>query len=264
MGELDLKGKVAVITGAARGIGRKIAETYLAHGARVVIGDLLEEVGRATARELGKDTVFQRCDVADPVQARELVQAAVRTFGTVDILVNNAAYNPTRAEERVTIDEYPEEVFRKTVDVDINGTFYCSREASRHMKTKRTGSILSIASVAGVVAFRNQIAHVACKAAIIRMGEAMALELGPHGIRVNTISPGSTVTDATRSLFYGTEAAYKERAATLLSFIPVGRPAEVEDMANAALFLASDLSAYITGHNLVVDGGWTSGYSRNF
>ena len=193
-----------------------------------------------------------------------MVDTAIELFGRVDILVNNAARNPVKSEERVPIQQYSEEVFRKTIDVDVNGTFYCSKTAAQQMVKQKAGCIINIASVAGVVSLRNQIGHVVGKAAVIKMTEAMAVELGPHGIRVNCISPGSTVTEATRPLFYDKTAAYKDSAQKLLSFIPAGRPGESEDIANAALFLASDLAGYVNGHNLVVDGGWVSGFMRDF
>jgi len=128
------------------------------------------------------------------------------------------------------------------------------------MVEQGSGSIINIASVAGVVALRLQIGFVAAKAAVIRMTEAMACELGPRGVRVNAVSPGSTLVDATRKLFYENEAV----ASRLVSFIPQGRPGEAAEVARAVLFLASDAASYVNGHNLVVDGGWTCGFNRDF
>lgn len=263
--ELDLRGRVAVVTGAARGIGREIGETFATHGARVVVSDVLPEEGTRAASEIGGGSFFVSCDVSDETQARALIDAAVDGAGRVDILVNNAAYNPMRAEERMPVDEYSEQVFRRTQDVDICGTFYCTKYAARRMIAQGDGgSIINIASIAGMVPLRRQIGHVVGKAAVVRMTEASALELGVHGIRVNAISPGSTVTAATRALFYGEDAAYNENARRLLSFVPLGRPGQPRDIADAALFLASDLAGYVTGQNLAVDGGWTCGYARDF
>ena len=262
--ELDLKNRVAVITGAARGIGKEIARKYIQHGASVVIADVLKEAGESTAEEFGRMTRFCYCDISHFDEVKQLIDYTIKEFGRLDILVNNAALNPAEAKYRVTPDEFPEDFFAKTIDVDINGTFYCSKLAARKMIEQKSGAIVNIASIAGVVALQKQIGHVVGKAGIIRMTEAMALELGPFGIRVNSISPGSTVTDATKVLFYSEEASYKKMAEELLSFIPLRRPGQVDDIANAALFLASDLSNYITGHNLVVDGGWTCGFTRNF
>jgi NAD(P)-dependent dehydrogenase (short-subunit alcohol dehydrogenase family) len=180
------------------------------------------------------------------------------------VLVNNAGFNSTRAEERVTVDQYPEELWRRIIDVDLSGTFYCCRAAAAHMVRQGSGAIVNIASAAGVVALRLQVGFVAAKAAIIRMTEAMACELGPRGVRVNAVSPGSTVTEATKKLFYGEDGSFKDFARRLVSFIPQGRPGEPGEIAKAVLFLASEEAAYVTGHNLVVDGGWTSGFTRDF
>ncbi|HIJ73554.1 MAG TPA: SDR family oxidoreductase [Candidatus Hydrogenedentes bacterium] len=262
--DISFEGKVAVVTGSAQGIGKAIASAYAKHGARIVISDVQCDKGKAVANELGAGAFFHACDVSKPDQALSLVNAAVEQFGRLDVLVNNAARNPAKPEERVTVDEYPEDIFANVIDVDVNGTFYCSKTAARQMIKQGSGSIINIASIAGVVALRLQIAHVTAKAAIIRMTEAMALELGPRGIRVNAISPGSTVTEHTREIFYGEDARFKEFRERLLSFVPQGRPGEAGEIAQAALFLSSDLAAYINGHNLVVDGGWSCGHIRDF
>ncbi len=262
--EIDLKKRVAVITGAARGIGKEIARKYIQHGASVVIADVLTDAGESTADELGPAACFRSCDISRFDEVTKLIDYTSQRFGRLDILVNTAALNPSQAEHRVSSDVFPEDFFARTIDVDINGTFYCSKLAAKQMIRQKSGVIINIASIAGVVPLQKQIGHVVGKAGIIRMTEAMAVELGPFGVRANAISPGSTVTDATRVLFYGKDASYSKMAEELLSFVPLRRPAEVEDIANAALFLASDLSNYITGHNLVVDGGWTCGFTRNF
>jgi 3-oxoacyl-[acyl-carrier protein] reductase len=263
-GQLNLEGKVALITGAARGIGKHIATRFVEHGARVVISDVRDELGEQTSAELGAAAEFVHCDISALDDVKSMVDGTVKRAGHIDILVNNAAYNPASPEERTTVDDYSDEVFVKMIDVDINGTYYCSKYTARQMITQKSGVIINIASIAGVVPIRNQIGHVVGKAGVIRMAEAMALELGGHGIRVNSISPGSTVTDATRGLFYNEAGDFNEQGKKLLSFVPAGRPAQTEDVANAALFLASDMASYITGQNLVVDGGWTCGFTRDF
>lgn len=255
---VDLAGKSAIVTGASQGIGKSIAEALARNGAEVVLADVRVEQGEAVAAELG--ATFVACDISDPAQVRALVDAAVARFGKLDIMVNNAGINSGRPEDRVTVDCYPEETWRKIIDVDLNGTFYCCKAAAAQMIKQGSGSIVNIASIAGVVALRLQIGFVAAKAAIIRMTEAMACELGPHGIRVNTVSPGSTLTDGTRELFYND----KEKAERVLSFMPLRRPGETCEIADAALYLASDAASYVNGHNLVVDGGWTCGFNRDF
>jgi len=258
--QADLRGKIAVVTGAAQGIGRAIAEAFVQSGAVVVIADIQDEKGRATAAELGPDTAFHSCDISDPAQVRALFDAVIATHGRLDIAVNNAGINTSRPEDRVTVDQYPEDIWRRIVNVDLNGTFYCCKAEAAQMAKQRSGAIVNIASIAGVVPLRLQIGFVAAKAGVIRMTEAMACELGPMGIRVNCVSPGSTLVQGTRQLFYNN----KETAERLLSFIPQRRPAETNEIAAAVLFLASDTASYVNGHNLVVDGGWTCGFSRDF
>ena len=261
---LSLQGKVAIVTGAARGIGKKIAADFITQGATVVIGDILDDVAAATVAELGSSASFVHCDISAPNEVLAMVDGTVSKAGRIDILVNNAAYNPSNKAERTTVESYDDDVFARMMDVDIDGTYYCSKYAARQMIQQKSGSIINIASVAGMVPIRNQIGHVVGKVAIIRMTETMALELGGHGIRVNAISPGSTVTDATRGLFYEQDGSYNEQGKVLMSFVPSGRPGEIDDIANAALYLASDMSSYVNGHNIVVDGGWTCGFMRDF
>ena len=194
----DLKGKIAIVTGSAQGIGKSIAEKLAANGVTVVVSDLRRDQGEAVAAALGNDAMFAPCDVSDAVQVRALVDAAVARFGRLDIMVNNAGINSNRPEDRVTVDRYPDETWRKIIEVDLNGTFYGCKTAAAQMIKQGTGSIVNIASIAGVVALRLQIGYVAAKAAVIKITEAMACELGPHGVRVNAVSPGSTLTDGTR------------------------------------------------------------------
>lgn len=255
-----LEGKIAIATGAARGIGKAIAKAMIGNGAMVVVADILEDVGAKTTRELGEQALFVPCDVSDASQVCSLVEGIVKRCGRLDIMVNNAGINAGDCADRVTIDEYSVETWQRIVDVDLNGVFYCCKAAARQMINQKSGCIINIASVAGVVALRLQIGYVAAKAGVLRMTEAMACELAPHGIRVNAVSPGSILTNGTRQLFYGD----RERSERILSFIPDGRPGEVEEIADAVVFLASDSASYINGHNLIVDGGWTSGFNRDF
>jgi 3-oxoacyl-[acyl-carrier protein] reductase len=262
-GRYDLKGRIAVVTGAAQGIGQAIAQELSKCGVKVVVSDVNVGEGEKTARDLGGESVFIPCDISDQIQARALVDSTLARFGRLDIMVNNAGIN-SGPELRTTVDNFSDELWEKIISVDLNGTFWCCKAASSAMRLQKSGVIINIASVAGVVALRLQIAFVAAKAAIIRMTEAMACELGPFGIRVNSVSPGSTLTEGTRTLFYGSGDAPNPNAKRLLSFIPLGRPGWTDEMAHATAFLASDQASYITGHNLVVDGGWTSGFNRDF
>jgi len=260
----DLKDKVIIVTGAAQGIGKAIAVKLVASGAKVVISDVQEEKGRAAAAEIGASVVFIPCDISSHPQVCALIGKSVEQLGRIDVMVNNAGINSGRVEDRVTADKYPVELWRKMIDVDLNGTFYCCQEAAKVMVRQKSGAIVNIASIAGVVALRMQIGFVAAKAAIIKMTEAMACELGPLGLRVNTVSPGSTLTEGTRNLYYGNDAIFRKNAEKVVSFIPQGRPGEACEIADAVAFLSSNSAAYINGQNIIVDGGWTCGFNRDF
>lgn len=256
--------QVAIVTGSAGGIGKAIAEKLHEGGATVVISDIQHEKAEKIAQAFGERAICIPCDIRSPGQVRNLIQTTVTSFDRLDIMVNNAGINATDLKDRVTVDKYPDDIWHKMIDVDLNGTFYCCKSAAEVMVAQRSGTIINVASVAGVVALRLQIGFVAAKAAIIKMTEAMACELGPYGIRVNTVSPGSTITDVTHTLFYGKAATRDRLAERMLSFIPEGRAGETIEVANAVAFLASNEASYINGHNLVVDGGWTSGFNRDF
>jgi NAD(P)-dependent dehydrogenase (short-subunit alcohol dehydrogenase family) len=257
---VDLHGKNAIVTGGAQGIGKSIAEALVRNGATVVVADIRKDEGESTVESLGPNAHFVPCDVSDSDQVRSLVDGEVERFGRLDVMVNNAGINSNRAEDRVTVERYPDETWRKIIEVDLNGTFYGCKAAAAQMVKQRSGSIVNIASIAGVVALRLQIGYVAAKAAVIKITEAMACELGPYGVRVNAVSPGSTLTEGTRELFYND----KEKAERVVSFMPLRRPGETFEIADAVLFLASDAASYVNGHNLVVDGGWVCGFNRDF
>jgi NAD(P)-dependent dehydrogenase (short-subunit alcohol dehydrogenase family) len=183
-------------------------------------------------------------------------------FGRIDILVNNAGINTRR--DRVPIHEYAPEEWNQILQVDLTGVFLTSRTVIPSMIENRGGRIVNISSIAGLVPLRLQCAYVAAKAGVANLTRAMALELAPHGILVNAVAPGSTLTRGTEALFYGPDGAYTERAASLLSHIPLGRPGRPEEIAHAVLFLVAPESGYITGTILTVDGGWTAGYTRDW
>lgn len=260
----DFKDKVAIVTGSAGGIGKAVAEKFYQGGATVVISDIQVGKGQETASLLGERAIFIHCDISKQEQVNSLVKTTVERFGKLDIMVNNAGINSTNPEDRVSIDKYPDQTWHKMINIDLNGTFYCCKAAAKVMIEQRSGSIINIASVAGVVALRLQIGFVAAKAAILKMTEAMACELAPSGIRVNAVSPGSTLTEGTRKLFYSEEGSFSKMAERVVSFIPQGRPGEANEVADAVAFLASDSASYINGHNIIVDGGWIAGFNRDF
>ena len=262
---LEMQGKIAIVTGSARGIGKAIAEKLAAHGATVVVSDILTKEGRATAAELGPAASFLPCDISDRAQVASLIETTVQRFGRLDVMVNNAGINTGLGAERVTLDRFQDETWDRIMKVDLNGTFYCCRAAAAQMVEQHSGSIVNISSVAGVVALRLQIAFVAAKAAIIKLTEAMACELGPQGIRTNVVSPGSVdVTAEKLSTIPEEQGGYSGRAKSINSFIPQGRLGYPHEIADAVLFLASEAGSYVNGHNLVVDGGWTCGFNRDW
>jgi 3-oxoacyl-[acyl-carrier protein] reductase len=260
--KFNFDSKVVIVTGAAEGIGKSIAAAFSDCGATVIVSDIQTAKGKAAAQEIG--AIFQECDITQKQQVESLIDLAVSRFGRLDVMVNNAGINTTNASDRVTIDQYSDSTWHKIIDVDLNGTFNCCKAASCAMVKQKSGNIINIASIAGVVALRLQVAFVAAKAAVIKMTEAMACELGLHGIRVNAVSPGSVITETTRKLFYSETGLFSENAKKLMSFIPQARPGEPSEIAQAVLFLASDQASYINGHNLIVDGGWVKGFSRDF
>jgi len=267
MMKVDLDGRVALVTGAARGIGKSIALVLANNGADLALNDIDGSEMEKTAEEiraLGRRVETCVTDIGDEAQVGRMAEQFIGSFGRTDILVNNAGINLPRSG-RAPIHEYEFENWRKVLRTDLDGTYLVSRAITPHMVKAQKGRVVNIASIAGLVPLRLQSAFVAAKAGVVNLSRSMALELAPHNISVNAIAPGSTLTEGTRSLFYSDEAEYQEQARNLLSHIPMGRPASTDDIAYAVLFLASDEAGYITGTTLVVDGGWTAGgYVRDF
>jgi NAD(P)-dependent dehydrogenase (short-subunit alcohol dehydrogenase family) len=260
--QVNLHNQIALVTGAAQGIGQAIADALAANGAKVVYADVNAEGAAAAAH--GRPGAFGlRMDVTSSAEIDAAIEKTVQQLGRLDIVVNNAGVNTLA--HRVTIDEFPREEWDRILSVDLTGLFDVSRAAARVMKRQASGKIINIASIAGLVPLRLQCAFVAAKAGVVNLTRAMALELAPHGILVNAIAPGSTLTEGTRKLFYGEDGKFRDSVQRLLDHIPLARPGTVEEIAHAALFLAAPESSYITGHTLVVDGGWTAGgFVRDF
>lgn len=252
----DLSGQGALVTGGARGIGAAIAQALAANGARVAIADIDGAGAAAMAAQL-PGAIGCRMDVRDAAEVDQAVAAMLAAFGRVDVLVNNAGVNTLA--HRVDIDAFPPEEWHRITSVDLDGVFQVSRHVVPHMRAGG-GRIVNIASVVGLVPLRLQSAFAAAKAGVINLTRAMALELGSAGIRVNGIAPGSVLTEVTRQLFYAEHGGFHARVARLMQHIPLGRPGTPQEIANAALFLASRDSACVHGHILTVDGGWTAGF----
>lgn len=243
-----LKDKTAVITGGVRGIGKCIAETYCKNGANVIICDISSpEAAAATEAELkayGTKVRMFNGDITDPQTAKEIVEIIKNEFDKkVDILVNNAGIT----KDKLMIKMTPED-FSKVIDVNLNGAFYMTKEISALMIKQRSGSIISMSSVSGLKGNPAQVNYSASKAGLVGMTLSAAKELGRRGIRVNGIAPGFIETEMTAVL----TDEQKENAAKNISMQRMGKP---QDIANTALFLASDLSIYVTGQIIAVDGG---------
>lgn len=257
--KVDLTGKVSLVTGAAGGIGKAIADELAANGSRVVYADYVDASPAASG---SPGAVAMRMDVTNRAEIDAAIDRTVKELGRLDILVNNAGVNT--AKYRVTIDEFPRAEWDRLIAVDLTGLYEVSQAAARVMRVQKTGRIINIASIVGLVPLRLQCAFAAAKAGVVNLTKAMALELAQFGILVNGIAPGSILTEGTKSLFYGEGGQFRDSVQKMLDHVPLGRPGTVEEIAVAALFLAAPENSYTNGHMLTVDGGWTAGYAREF
>jgi NAD(P)-dependent dehydrogenase (short-subunit alcohol dehydrogenase family) len=255
--DTDLKGRVALVTGGAGGIGRATVARLADCGAAIVVADVNADGAREVAAALSR-AIAVTVDIRDEAAVEQAVAATLAAFGRLDILVNNAGVNTFK--DRVDIDAFPVEEWHRIVGIDLDGLYLMSRAAAKPMIAQGGGRIVNIASVVGVTAMRLQSAFVAAKAGVIHLTRSMALELGPKGILVNSIAPGSVLTEGTRQLFYGEDGSFRAQTAKFMKHVPLGRPATPEEIAEGILFLATPENSYMTGHLLMVDGGWTAGY----
>ena len=245
----DLKNKVAVVTGASKGIGAAIAQKLGEQGAKVIVNYASDKAGAERVvgkiKQAGGTAVAVKADVSNPEDIKTLFSEATRTFGKVDILVNNAGVYEGRPLESVD-----EEHFRKHFDLNVLGLLLTTKEAVSHMNGEG-GSIINVSSVVSKTPAPGYTVYSATKGAVDVISRALAVELGPRKIRVNTLAPGATATEGTREAF----KEGSQFAQFAIQRTPLGRIGTADDIAKAALFLASEESAWVTGEELVVGGG---------
>jgi len=242
--------RVAIITGAGRGIGQEMSRVFAAEGAHVVVADCDLGSAQRVAAEIasaGGVALPVRVDVAEPLLVDSLIQQTLQRFGRLDILVNNAGIGSNEPFLTMSLEEWD-----RNLRINLTGTFLCAQAAARVMVRQGGGRIVNVASISGQRGGQGRAAYGAAKAGVILLTKVMAVELAPHGVRVNAISPGPVDTDQSRATHTpATRQAYYDR-------LPVERYGERREIATAALFLASDEASFVHGHVLNVDGGFTA------
>ena len=249
-----LEGRVAVITGAASGIGAGTVRMFVDHGAKVIVADMQEAAGRALVAELGENTRFSLCDVTSESDVVAAVDMAVAEFGRLDIMFNNAGI--IGAVGRIS--EMPVEAWDNTINIVLRGVFLGVKHAARVMMQQGSGVIINTSSTAGILGGLGPHAYTAAKHGVIGLTKSAANELAPFAIRVNAISPGNTVTAMTATIRGGSPDDLEATSERIAAMSPLGYAGLPEDIAAAALYLASDDARCVTGHTLVVDSGQTT------
>lgn len=251
MGRLD--GKVAVVTAAAGGIAGASARRFGAEGASVLVCDIDADGAEKTAADIaaeGGTARARHCDVADPESAKAAVEAAAEAFGAIHVLMNGAAIlDPVANVVELDLADW-----ERTMRVNLTGIFLMCKYAIPKIVAAGGGSVINVASQLGSVVVPNRPAYVTSKAATIQLSKSMALDFAKDNVRVNSLSPGATETGRLLAHYQTMEAVRR----ALVPLHPIGRLGQPEDLADAALFLASDESAFVTGHDLIVDGGYTA------
>lgn len=250
MGALD--GKVALITGAARGQGAAEARLFVERGAKVMMTDVLDDEGQQVAAELGDSAAYMRLDVTSEQGWKDVVAATVEKFGKLNVLINNAGIITPVAE----VQETSLATFQKVTNVNQIGVFLGMREVVEPMKKAGGGSIVNIASIDGLIGMYGAVAYCASKFAVRGMTKVAALEMGKYGIRVNSLHPGGVKTK-----ILDDTGMTQEQAEEAFKAIPLGRIAKSEEMATLAAYLASDDASYSTGSEFIADGGLTAGFA---
>ncbi|MEI2384976.1 SDR family oxidoreductase [Breoghania sp. JC706] len=249
---MALTNKVTIVTGAARGIGLAIARRFLEDGAKVVMSDVNDEAGEAAEADLKGlgDVTYVHCDVSERLDVRNLVAAAIDTYGDIDVLINNAGI--VSPGDILTIDEAE---FDRVLNINLKGSFLCGQAVARHMVDRvqnggPAGAIVNMSSVNAVFGLHSQLPYTVSKGGVNQLTKAMAVALAPHGIRVNAIGPGSIMTDMLASV--NDDPAARAR---ILSRTPMARIGEPREIASIAAFLADEDASYVTGQTIYADGG---------
>jgi NAD(P)-dependent dehydrogenase (short-subunit alcohol dehydrogenase family) len=246
---MKLKNKIAIVTGSRRGIGRSITLELAKEGAKVVISDIdLKECQNVCdeIKKIGSDAIAVKCDVSKKRDVDAMVKKTIQKFKRIDILINNAGVVLMKPFVQMT-----EKDWDFVLDINLKGVFLCTNAVAKQMVKQKGGKIISIASIAGKVGFMNTSAYCASKAGIINLTRELAMELSPHNINVNVVAPGVIATKMTEDMLKD-----KKTKEFLLANTPLGRVGNPEEIGKAVIFLASNDSNFITGHTLVVDGGW--------
>lgn len=253
MAELD--GKVAVVTGGASGIGEATVRQFVEEGAKVVIADMQQERGQNLADELGDAAVFVAVEVRQEEQVKAAIDTAVENWGRLDCIFNNAGFGGVLGP----VEDIPVEEFDMSFDVLVRGVFLGMKHAIPTMKKQGSGSIINTGSIAAVTAGRGPLIYSVCKAAVVQLSKVTAMSLGEHSIRVNAICPGYIATPLSTNTVGRPDEKIEERLQGMEYQQPIPRVGRPEDIANMALYLASDRSTFVTGQAIVVDGGAATG-----
>jgi NAD(P)-dependent dehydrogenase (short-subunit alcohol dehydrogenase family) len=251
VGRLD--GKVAVITGAASGIGREAALLFSEEGANVCVADVSSDEGEQTASEC-REAFFQQVDVADPTSVAAMYTATAERYGGIDVLYNNAGISPA---DDASILETEDEAWQRVQDVNLKGVFLCCKHGIPHLLERGGGSVINVASFVAILgAAASQISYTASKGGVLALSRELGVQFARQGVRVNALCPGPVETPLLLRIFGDDPAAYERRRGHL----PMGRLAKPREIAQGALFLASDDSSYVNASTFLVDGGLTAAY----